>query len=632
MPKQWTLSEARQKYKDSSRFLNKPEHLNMVKYSVIKEAFEKFIDQNSLSGYPYNEQLYMFFNNITTHPRCKTCDSEDVNFKGRKIGFSDFCSVSCSKKHPDTQAKYRASLKEKYGTEDLLNSDQLQKKIREKYNGKHFTQTEEFKEKQKQKNIEKYGHESYFQTKEFKEKAKQTNLKKRGVESHNQSQEVIEKKKKIWTEKYGVDNPAKAKEVQSKIQETNLERYGVENPQQNTEIKEKTNQTNIEKYGHAVPAKNTEVIKRTKASNLQKYGVDNTLQTEKAIAAKEAVDKKIREKHYVDGYTLIQHGKGEEPSKFKCPKEHEFELKHWHFVQRKYQKITVCTVCNPLQKQYSDIERQIYEYIASIYNGQIEQNIRFGKDEIDLYFPELNIGIEVNGLYWHSELFKDKNYHINKTKKFKEKGIRIIHIWEDQWYEEPLKVKSFFATLFGNNTSIGARKCELKEITGKEEKEFLNQHHLQGHAVSKYRFGLKYDNELLAVMTFSKARTNLNQKEKYDFELLRFATKSGNSIPGGAQRLFKHFTGLNPNATIVCYANLDHFTGALYNKLGFNEVGETGPGYWWIVKGRRENRFNYRKDKLVAEGADPSKTEVEIMTERGHYRLWNCGNKKYQIS
>ncbi len=43
--------------------------------------------------------------------------------------------------------------------------------------------------------------------------------------------------------------------------------------------------------------------------------------------------------------------------------------------------------------------------------------------ELDIYFPEHNIAIEVNGLYWHGELKKNKFYHETKRKMCEEKGI-----------------------------------------------------------------------------------------------------------------------------------------------------------------------------------------------------------------
>ncbi|MEI6219617.1 MAG: hypothetical protein WCP86_12010, partial [bacterium] len=45
--------------------------------------------------------------------------------------------------------------------------------------------------------------------------------------------------------------------------------------------------------------------------------------------------------------------------------------------------------------------------------------------------PGKNMGIEVDGIIWHSELFgkKDKTYHLNKTNRSQTKNVDLIHIW-----------------------------------------------------------------------------------------------------------------------------------------------------------------------------------------------------------
>ena len=58
-------------------------------------------------------------------------------------------------------------------------------------------------------------------------------------------------------------------------------------------------------------------------------------------------------------------------------------------------------------------------------------------------------------------------------------------------------------------------------------------------------------------------------------------------------------------------------------------VHETEPSYYWVIDGIRHHRFNFRKDKLVKEGADPNKTEIQIMSEKGYYRIFDCGSKKW---
>ena len=61
-------------------------------------------------------------------------------------------------------------------------------------------------------------------------------------------------------------------------------------------------------------------------------------------------------------------------------------------------------------------EKEIINFIKSIYDGEIIENNRhiISPMELDIYIPQKNLAIEFNGLYWHSELFRDKNYHFDK--------------------------------------------------------------------------------------------------------------------------------------------------------------------------------------------------------------------------
>ena len=52
--------------------------------------------------------------------------------------------------------------------------------------------------------------------------------------------------------------------------------------------------------------------------------------------------------------------------------------------------------------------------------------------ELDLYSEKYNLAIEVNGVYWHSDKFKDRNYHLIKTLKCEKRGISLLHFWETE--------------------------------------------------------------------------------------------------------------------------------------------------------------------------------------------------------
>ena len=62
-----------------------------------------------------------------------------------------------------------------------------------------------------------------------------------------------------------------------------------------------------------------------------------------------------------------------------------------------------------------------------------DRSILEGK-EIDILIPSYSLGIEYDGLYFHSEKDgKGPEYHYNKTLQCRTKGIQLIHIFSDEW-------------------------------------------------------------------------------------------------------------------------------------------------------------------------------------------------------
>lgn len=60
--------------------------------------------------------------------------------------------------------------------------------------------------------------------------------------------------------------------------------------------------------------------------------------------------------------------------------------------------------------------------------------------------------------------------------------------------------------------------------------------------------------------------------------------------------------------------------------------GTKVPSHWYVVDGIRSHRFNWRKQKLIKLGFDSNKSEEEIMSELGYYKLYNGGNKKWILN
>ena len=286
-----------------------------------------------------------------------------------------------------------------------------------------------------------------------------------------------------------------------------------------------------------------------------------------------------------------------------------------------------------LYKGVSELEKEFRDFIISLYKNEITFNdtqILNGR-ELDIYLPDLKLAIEFNGTYYHSTKFKDKNYHLSKTKECNSKGIKLIHIWDTDWIYKKNIIKSIILNEFKSNyVKIYARKCVLKEISSSDACKFLTDNHLQGNVNAKYKYGLFYSHELVSIMTFGPLRKNLGQNSKEDhYELLRFCNRINTSVIGGASKLFSHFVNKHKPRYIISYANRDWSEGNLYRQLKMVEQIPTPVGYSYYKSKIRYNRFNFRKDILVKEGYDPLLTEEQIMDIKGYYKVYNTGNLKF---
>lgn len=291
----------------------------------------------------------------------------------------------------------------------------------------------------------------------------------------------------------------------------------------------------------------------------------------------------------------------------------------------------------------SQEEKDVIDYIKSIYTGTIITNSKniISPQELDIYLPDLNIAIEYNGLYWHSEKSgKDKKYHLNKTLQSQSKGIRLIHIFSDEWNikQDIVKAKLKSILKLSTSTKIFARKCEIKEVNIQDKNEFLNKYHIQGSDRSEIKLGLYYNDELEAIMTFSKPRLAIGKTKIKDnlikYELSRYATK--NNIIGGASKLLKYFIKQYKPNYIYSYSDnrWSDMKQNMYTNIGFTISHITSPSYFYTKTfTERYHRFNFNKTKLKEQGYDIiGKTEFEIMDKLGYNKIWDCGTTKYELN
>ena len=283
--------------------------------------------------------------------------------------------------------------------------------------------------------------------------------------------------------------------------------------------------------------------------------------------------------------------------------------------------------------QSSKKEKDVADFIRSVYNGKILTNDRtiLSGREVDIFLPDVKIAFEFDGVFWHNENNKGTEYHLQKTIDCDEKGIRLIHIFEDEWKYKQDIWKSMISNLLGlTDNRIYARNCEVREIGSNECTVFLNDNHIQGWCPSQIKIGLFNCDEIVAVMTFGKSRHFIGNG-KTEYELLRFCNRKNMIVVGGASKLFTYFKRKYKPSNVVSYADRRWSNGNLYNQIGFKFDHYSKPNYYYVVGDIRKNRFNFRKSVLVKKYNCPENmSEREFCQLQKWNRIYDCGTSVYK--
>ena len=432
------------------------------------------------------------------------------------------------------------------------------------------------------------------------------------------AKKAAETTRKVWREKYGVDNVFQLESIKEKAKNTKIERYGSEtftNPVKMMETKEM-------RYGNAGY---TNKEKATKTFR-ERYGADNYLQVINANHATiEHQNEKIEEFEVSNDCTLVaklvkQFGQG-------WYKAHIVEP-IVESSQRTY--IRNCDI--PIIEKYASDnhtssinELEVLDFVKCVLgNTPVETTTRkiISPYELDIYIPEKKLAIEYNGVYYHCDDVLDKDYHITKTILCEKLGIRLIHIFENEWRDHKDVCKSLIKSALGlYDKRVYARDCELKLVSSTDATEFLETNHLQGAVNSSYRLGLYYHEELVQLITIGKSRF-----KEGEFELLRMCSKLGWQIVGGFSKLMKH----QPYREMISYVDRGKFSGEGYFSSGWEFISYTPISYFYANARATISRYQAQKHKLpkILQVFDPQLTEAENMKNNHWFRIYDCGNLK----
>lgn len=325
-------------------------------------------------------------------------------------------------------------------------------------------------------------------------------------------------------------------------------------------------------------------------------------------------------------------------SRFKC-KIHGY----FYAIPEKLVKRGIEYGCKKCLSNKSLWEEEVKDFIEkNLQINVIERNkiikTNNSKFEIDIFCPEYNIGIECNGIYFHSDKFCDKNYHLNKTKECEKINVKLIQIFEDEWKFKKEIVKNILKNTFNKNHNvIYARNLVIKTIPENIAKSFYEKYHIQGWCRSSISFGAYNGSSLVACMSFSRKRPGIGSKKINDVvELTRYATDGGR-YPGLATKIFKYYLKNyhKRGEKIITYADKRYYSGNVYLKMGFKMIRESGPNYYYVIGDKRYHRYHFSKMRLkeiFGEEICHSYSEKEIMENLGILKIYDCGHLVFEYS
>ena len=552
---------------------------------------------------------------------------------GRKPIMRSLKEFGIKKNVSDIVEKRKSTNIQKYGCVSPMQNEEVRQRIKqtnlERYGSENPMECAEIRQKLKETNMEKYGADTVLRLKEFRKDEKIYNISKEDLIHYyiDENLTINDIAKIFGCSKGVIDNRIAEYEIKKPrkliddtIERTNMAKYGVKTTAVLPEVVEKRIATNLERYGDENPATTEGVREKMKNTCREKYGVEYSLADP---SIREKAEETLRRKYHRENGGQIH--LSEESIRIMSSREtlREFMITNNIHTVRELtialgrgsmpkvgdylHKYDSWDLINP-KESYQEFE--IISFVRGLGVSCYKDKSILKPYEIDCYCPEYKIGIEFNGTFWHSNLHKEKDYHIKKSKLAEQKGIRLIHIYESEWEDPRTRpiLESMLKIAFGKvENRIYARNCVIREITNKEAKPFNEANHLQGHRNAQITYGLFYEDKLVQLMSFSRHK-------KYGWEIIRGCPGSNNVVVGGVSKLFKHFVRENNPDQVFSYADFNKFDGEGYLALGMKFIGYSGPDLRWVINWKVVPRCPSRH-KEYKETADAI--------------IWGAGSKKF---
>lgn len=248
--------------------------------------------------------------------------------------------------------------------------------------------------------------------------------------------------------------------------------------------------------------------------------------------------------------------------------------------------------------------------------------------ELDIFIPDHNLAIEVNGLYWHStNIPKVDTRHIDKFMQCMDSNIRLLQFTDAMINNKSELVESMILSKLGKlPIRLMARKCKIVNLNITQANHLFDQWHYQGRTTNGAKcLGLMYDNKIVAALAYT-IKDNECRIERFACELMT-------NVVGGYSKLEKAVIPDHDISTLVTFSLGLISGGDVYDKNGYVTPGYSTNPEFYVTDGEtlynRQRFMKTKMAKLFGSGFNPDKTEWENICDNGLLLFFGAGITKW---
>lgn len=274
---------------------------------------------------------------------------------------------------------------------------------------------------------------------------------------------------------------------------------------------------------------------------------------------------------------------------------------------RKHKAFKPRKISHKIPQGVSKEETEVANMVALEFPGthvyRSDRQILNGR-EIDIYIPSKKLGIEFDGLFYHSANDKTPSYHLGKTLGCEKRDIRLIHIFSDEWEKKKPLVIDLIRRAMGKKMYIDIKGCRVLPITKSEGRNFLERCCLLGDDPRATDYlGIFYETNLIAVMSYLHSRGT---------RILRYCEARLIEVTGGIEELIKDLP-----LPIIYKADRRFDVGTEFKEAGFLPERADPP------------KVYYTKDFKSRVLSDLSRMDESQAEKAGYSKVYDCGDLVY---